>query len=92
MVTDNGVITESKHILSEEVRFYSKIYTSNKGDWDPDRREQLYDRFFIPQHPVIDPKNANKLGTDLSEDEVFTILKTFSKNKSPGTDGLTAEF
>ena len=92
LITNNGVITEPKDILLEEVRFYSKLYTSTKGNWDLDRREQLYDKFFLPQHPVIDPKNVNELDTDLSEDEVFIILKTFSRNKSPGTDGLTAEF
>ena len=29
---------------------------------------------------------------DLTEKEVFDTLKTFSKNKSPGLDGITAEF
>ena len=29
---------------------------------------------------------------DLTEEELFKVLKTFSKNKSPGLDGMTAEF
>ena len=30
--------------------------------------------------------------TEITEDELLKTLKTFSKNKSPGLDGLTAEF
>ena len=30
--------------------------------------------------------------SELTEKEVFDTLKSFSKNKSPGLDGITAEF
>ena len=36
--------------------------------------------------------SARLLTSDLTEEEVFKTLKTFTKNKSPGLDGLTAEF
>ena len=42
--------------------------------------------------PKLNEKQKQFCDLDLTEKEVFDTLKTFSKNKSPGLDGITAEF
>ena len=41
---------------------------------------------------AIDDTQKAELETDLTEQEILESIHSFSKNKSPGPDGLTAEF
>ena len=43
-------------------------------------------------HPTIDKGDKPDLESEITEDKVYIILKTFQYNKFPGTDGLTKEF
>ena len=50
---------------------------------------------FFYQNPTIPKLSAEQKSTcdkDLTIDELFKTLKSFNKNKSPGLDGITAEF
>ena len=42
--------------------------------------------------PKLSPHQADSCNGLLTKEECYASLKSFSKGKSPGTDGLTAEF
>ena len=90
--TETGMISEPKDILEEEVRFYTKLYSTSTTQFDKKTRERVFKQFLSLEHPKIDLNDAPELTADITEDEVFDILKSFSDNKSPGSDGLTKEF
>ena len=80
------ILTDPEAILSEQVKLYTELY-----------REEGIDE--AAQDIVLDNLD-NKLSTDdinkcdglLSFEEVTKAIKVFTNNKSPGHDGLTAEF
>ena len=78
-------ITETQEILAETIKFYSKLYSSASSN---------------PHNPTFfDFQNFPKLTSEqqewceglLTENEVWIAI-SFQNNKTPGTDGLTAEF
>ena len=76
-------------ILNEERNFYENLYSSKE---DPDKYSgdsNFFDLNFIPKLTDLEKDICD---ADISESECVKVLKTFKNNKSPGTDGLTAEF
>lgn len=88
-ITNNGKIyTDTKDILEQEVDFYSKLYTSQ----NPDTREmQTYLSETIFDNKLSNSE-ANLCEGIFTSDECEIALKNMKLNKSPGADGLTAEF
>ena len=90
LLLDNGKeICKETEILEALKIFYEKLYESD---------EQVA----LVEHTKIDPffNNLPKLSEehsvlcedDLTENEVYSCLKTFETGKSPGSDGLPAEW
>ena len=82
-------ITEPQEILNEEYRFYKELYSStgvSPGD------EQFNFFFNNPALPKISEVQKQSCEGLLTKDECLSSLKQMAKNKSPGTDGLSAEF
>ena len=79
----------SNEIINEEHRYYYKrLYTSCTNPNDP-----LFGVFFESSTlPKLSPHQADSCDGLLTKDECYASLKSFCKGKSPGTDGLTAEF
>jgi len=88
----HGILTDSREILEEEVRFYKKLYTSNINEYNKSTCSKVYNRFFLKEHTQLKEDERNLLTIDIEENEVFTILKSFNDNKCPGSDGLPKEF
>ena len=86
--SNGGLVTDQKFILEECRLFYKKLYTKNK-DIEKDSFERFTSNSSIPK---LDEEAQMKCEQELSEQELFSTLKAFKKNKSPGLDGLTAEF
>ena len=87
--TKDGVnITNDSDILRECNSFYNELYTSKITK----RTENLEELFFDQEHPKlnqIDKENCEGL---LTEKECLEAVKSMELGKSPGTDGLPAEF
>ncbi|KAL9987009.1 hypothetical protein ACROYT_G001243 [Oculina patagonica] len=87
----NEYLVEPNKILLEMEHFYKTLYTSQLPE---------VSTFNEPSKRFLNPEMVPKLNAEqqsiceglITADECLSILKTFAKNKTPGSDGLTAEF
>ena len=86
---EESCITDPKEILEEQRRFYSKLYSSQNPRVNDPRFNSLFTGDMIK---TLDAEQKESCEGLLTVKECKEALKNFSKNKSPGTDGLTAEF
>jgi len=90
--TNHGLLSDSKDILIEEVRFYKKLYTSSTKNLSEYDKVEWYNKFFLNEHCTLDDESKIALSEEITEHEVYNILTTFSDNKCPGSDGISKEF
>ena len=91
LVTDDGTrISTDVEILQEAKKFYESLYTSITDK----ELSNEYDDIFFPENIEAKLTDDQKLSCEgeLSAAECFECLKTMEMGKSPGTDGLPAEF
>ena len=82
-----STIEDSKTILNEMKNYYQQLYTS-QGQTSPD---QLSDFLNSGPLPRLDDVSQNLCEGSITEAECLSAIKAFQR-KTPGTDGLTAEF
>ena len=86
---ENRTLVTPTEILNEEYSYYQNLYTStciNPND-------TCFDEFFeSPTLPKLTSQLADTCDGFLTKEECHASLREFSRGKSPGTDGLTAEF
>ena len=88
-VGENYYIEDQFEILEEEKKFYESLYRST--NINPQN---------FKNSPFFNPENATALSEEekkscegvVNEEECMNALKDFNNNKTPGTDGLPAEF
>ena len=86
---DESCLTDPKEVLEEQRRFYSKLYSSQNPCVNDPRFNLLFTGNMIK---TLDNEQKESCEGLLTVEECKEALNNFSKNKSPGTDGLTAEF
>ena len=80
--------TNDPDILKECNPFYSRLHASKKP-----RVASFSDNLFFDQeHPSLNDSDKQKCEGLLTEKECLEALETMESGKSPGTDGLPAEF
>ena len=84
--TDNGVITNEKMILEEERLFYKKLYSAKEISHD---LLKSLENLHIPH---ISKAQNDILTKNITEEECFEAICSFPNDKTPGSDGLPAEF
>ena len=85
---DSKEITDAKDILKELQHFYTELYTSASND-----EEKAFD--LVQESDIIScftDKQRDKCEGYVTLKECHESLKAFKTNKSPGCDGLPAEF
>ena len=85
-------ISEKNSILKAEYDFYNKLYTENLDSTSTTYKEAL--NMFTENADLakISEEQHNMLEQKLNETDILNSLKTMKNSKSPGSDGLTAEF
>ena len=90
-VDGKGTIYEQKDILKEVQSFYQNLYKSKEDEICDIDLAHLFENSDIPI-PKLDRKISNDLEREITEAELLSTLKNMKNNKSPGSDGYTAEF
>lgn len=87
--SEEGSISDSKIILKKLREFYEGLYKNVENKTDAEFDQSL----FTDQHvKTLNKQSHDLLERDITERELLNTLKSFAKNKSPGNDGITAEF
>ena len=87
--TKDGVsLTNDPDILKECNSFYGDLYTSKQTKITGN----LEKMFFGQEHPNLNEVDRDKCEGLLTEKECLEAVKSMESGKSPGTDGLPAEF
>ena len=86
---ENRTLTSPDKILNEEHRYYKRLHTSSRTNPNDPRFDVFFDSSTLPK---LSPPQADSCDGLLTTEECYVSLKSFSKGKCPGTDGLTAEF
>ena len=86
---DGILITDPKKILQESERFYSDPYKT--ASLKPSKNVL---NFYLenPEIPRVTEVDAKACEGKLTAEECLKNLQLFENNKSPGDNGLTAEF
>ena len=85
---DNDVIiTSDKEILHEARMFYKSLYTSKVSS------SEIYDDLFFQENNTkLDDMERNSCEGELTSEECLIALKSMDNSKTPGSDGLPADF
>ena len=88
-LADNSIIKTDSEILKEAESFYRQLYSSCSPQVD-----DTYADIFFPEGNTVmlDEQGQNECEGLLTEAECLESLKSMESNKSPGSDGLPAEF
>ena len=82
-------ISDPEEVLQGQKSYYQNLYSSQNPQVDDPR----FNRFFQSEMTkTLDNEQKERYEGLLTDNECRYALKGFQKNKSPGTDGLTAEF
>ena len=80
-----NLITNQQSILSEEKKFYEKLYS---------KKEQTDSNidFFENSLPKLNENDSNSCEGEITDQECIEAIKEMKNQKSPGSDGITTEF
>lgn len=85
---DGHISTASKQINESFRSFYETLYSS-QGDLD----KQKFDRFFSDLNlPQLTESDRDFLEAPIKLEEISQAIRSMPSNKSPGLDGLPADF
>ena len=89
LMTDDKLITNPKEILEAQSQFYKLLYAKDNSVFSEEDFE-----FFINncKIPTLDEQLRESCEGEITEKECDEIIKTFADGKTPGNDGLPAEF
>lgn len=88
--TDKGVVlSNTDEILKEVKSFYEKLYSSQKVSTNNTDLTELPE---LKDLPKLDSVSARKLEGLITYEELADALQKMKNNKSPGSDGFSAEF
>ena len=85
--TENKTLTNQAEILEEQFNFYRNLYTKANLEVCEGTCKLLNDNI-----PKLSNNDKNLCELAITLDECSRALKELANNKTPGSDGLTAEF
>ena len=88
-INDSEFVTSDKKILTECVAFYKNLYSSKGNTYDQDGTTVFFEG---GDERAIDEYELTSCEGVLTEKECLEALRDMESEKTPGTDGLPAEF
>ena len=89
LVDENGnPVIDPKGIQRLQVEFYKNLYSAKCNK----TQEEIKQYLGQIQTKRLNEQDMLNLDINITSNECLKALKSFSKNKSPGNDGLSAEF
>lgn len=85
---DGTMTTDQKEILRLQQNFYQQLYSSQLTK----TKEQIKEYLSNINTKTLSEDEKESCEGPLTNEECLRAVKSFKKNKSPGNDGLTAEF
>ena len=86
LLTEDGrLVNTQEEILKETTNFYQRLYTSETTD------DLAQDYLLNNLTQTLTDEERDTVEGEITLDELFTAIKSFANDKSPGCDGLTAE-
>ena len=87
----NGkIITDPHCILKEQERFYRELYKSSINS--PNIGEKISSFLNDLNIPLLSEEEKKSCEGSISSEECSGLLDSFQSNKTPGNDGIPAEF
>jgi exonuclease III len=92
LIKEDGTLTTNQdEILKEEYKFYNDLYR-NKDTPHDSNTEREWNHLFNIRSPKVEEAVKEDLLKQISEDEIWKIIRNSPADKSPGIDGYTSEF
>lgn len=85
---NNNIIYDQCDILHQVKIFYESLFSCKDSDLLDINLEDI----IKTDIPRLDTSTSISLEGDISESEIYNVLKNMKNNKSPGSDGFTVEF
>lgn len=84
---DNSLIEDPAQILEAERTYFQNLYTSHFD-------QEMIDTTYLEELNLsrLKPHDAEVLESPITIDEIKEAVKSLKRNKTPGLDGLSAEF
>ena len=86
-INEHEFVTSDSKILAKCETFYKELYTTNKNAIPAES-----EFFHLENDTVLDNNEAEGCEGPLTEKECLEALKSMDLGKTPGSDGLPAEF
>ena len=87
LLKEDGTLVETQdEILKETTHFYKRLYTSEKTD------DLAQDYLLNNLKQTLTDEDKDSIEGKITLDEILIAIKSLANEKSPGCDGLTAEF
>ena len=87
-VENDKIIDDPKEILEAEKRFYQELYRKRSNE----NNQEALRTLFSHKAPKLSENEQMSCEGKISEKEILEALKKTQNNKSPGSDGIPAEF
>ena len=86
-INDN-IVTNADEVMSECEKYYKTLYTNDSKVINDDTENP----FLNAEHPMLEEEEKRFCDRSITIDECLKSLKELPNNKSPGSDGLPADF
>ena len=84
-----SIISDQHDIINELQSFYQSLYTSKSTPNNKNNVTSFLNKLDLPH---VSEDSKAKLNSDFTRAEILTSLTSLNLNRSPGYDGLPAEF
>ena len=89
---DGKIIHDPKEISEAQTMFYKKLYSEQIDEKSSCYSDSLNDFLKNNDMPKLSEEQKTKCDNEISEKEILNSIKQLANGKTPGSDGLPADF